>query len=232
LTALFNQDKTVFMNPIVDKGNDSRWEPKTLCTAFDGHRCVASGLLPEVVRKAKEVIDRGEPVSIVIFDDEASELIEVDFRGSVDEVLERLGRLGNAGVEGTGLDVSEKRGPGRPRLGVVGREVTLLPRHWEWLDGQPGGASVALRKLIEAAKRASHGKDRARKSQEAVHRFMYAMAGDLPGFEEATRAFYRMNYERFNEIAESWPQDVRDHVRKLVAVAIRDQAAATEQLQK
>src|ERR1043165_2680260 len=97
------------------------------------------------------------------------------------------------------------RGRGRPKLGVVAREVTLLPRHWEWLNGQPGGASVALRKLVEEAKRASHGKDRARQSQEAVHRFMYVVAGNLPGFEEASRAFYAGNQERFNAMVESWP---------------------------
>ncbi len=193
------------------------------CTAFAGNRRIASGTLSEVALKAKWVIDQGEQGPIIIFDDQTSEPIEVDFRGTSDEITQKLGNRANVTVA-----VAEKRGPGRPKLGVVGREVKLLPRYWTWLDGQPGGASVALRKLVEAAKRSNHEKDRARQSREAVHKFMYAMAGNLPGFEEASRAFYRRNQERFDQIAELWPPDVRDHARKLVAGALRDEAAATE----
>ena len=98
-------------------------------------------------------------------------------------------------------------------MGVVAREVTLLPRHWEWLSGQPGGASVALRKLVEEAGRANVGRDRARRAQEAAYRFMSAMAGDLPGFEEATRAFFAGDTTRFAELTEPWPIDIRDHAR-------------------
>ena len=119
----------------------------------------------------------------------------------------------------------EKRGRGRPKLGVVAREVTLMPRHWDWLDGQPGGASVALRKLVEAAKRSNQGRDRVRQAQEAVHRFMWAVAGSLPGFEEASRAFYRKEYQRFDEIIASWPPDVREHTRGLVKLVIQNEAA-------
>lgn len=194
---------------------------QTRCTAFAGNRCIASGELTQVALKAKQEIDRDDQSSIVIFDDETSELIEIDFRGTPNTVLERLRKRSDDGVM-----VAEKRGPGRPKLGVIGREVTLLPRHWNWLDEQPGGASGALRRLVEAAKRSNHGKDRARRSQEAVHRFMYAMAGNLPGFEEASRAFYARNQKHFDGLVESWPVDIRDHARRLVSVAIQDQAAA------
>jgi hypothetical protein len=111
------------------------------------------------------------------------------------------------------------RGPGRPKLGVVAREVTLLPRHWEWLATQPGGASITLRRLVEHAKRASTGKDRVRRSQSAAYRFMSAMAGDEPGFEEATRALFAGNLDRFNTLVEGWPRDVRDHARRLATGA-------------
>ncbi len=113
------------------------------------------------------------------------------------------------------------RGPGRPRLGVVAREVTLLPRHWDWLSSQPGGASVALRKLVEQARRRNEGKDRLRRSQEAAYRFMSALAGNLPGFEEATRAFFAGDQERFDDQTESWPVDVRDHARRLASAVLR-----------
>src|SRR5882724_9616001 len=157
----------------------------TQCTAFEGARCIAAGELTEVALKAKAAADRGEQV--LIFDDSTSEAIEVDFRGTAEDVLQRLTRADGpqaASVPDT------PRGPGRPKLGVVAREVTLLPRHWDWLNAQPGGASVALRKLVDQARRANEDSDRVRQAQEAAYRFMSAMAGNRPGFEEAARALF------------------------------------------
>src|ERR1700690_3457045 len=110
------------------------------CTAFAGARRIASGDLKDVAWKAKRVADRGGPAPVLIFDDLSGEVIEVDFRGTPADVLKTLSE-------------PAPRGPGRPRLGVVAREVKLLPRHWDWLASQPGGASVALRKLVEEARR-------------------------------------------------------------------------------
>jgi hypothetical protein len=193
------------------------------CTAFEGTRRIASGELAEVALRTKEVIDRGGDAPVLIFDDTTSEAIELDLRGTAQEVLERLGEPSG---EGTPADPDREapRGPGRPKLGVVPREVTLLPRHWDWLNGQPGGASVALRKLVEEARRVNEGKDRVRRAQEAAYRFMSAMAGNLPGFEEATRAFFAGNQARFDELVEPWPADVRDHARTLAAAAFRGAA--------
>lgn len=191
---------------------------QTLCTAFEGFRRIASGDLSKVMRKAREVTDRGGPGPVLIFNDATGEQIDVDFRGTADEVPERIAKS-----SGTAPDHPEgeaPRGPGRPRLGVVAREVTLLPRHWEWLNGQPGGASVALRKLVEEARRRNAGKDRVRGAQEAAYRFLSAMAGNLPDFEEATRALFAGNRERFDERVEPWPVDVRDHARKLASDAL------------
>lgn len=120
----------------------------------------------------------------------------------------------------TDEEQSSPRGRGRPKLGVVAREVTLLPRHWEWLNGQPGGASVVLRKLVDAARVAGEDKDRVRRAQEAVDRFMTAMAGNLPGYEEATRALYANDTVRFDAMIASWPADVRRHTQKLAALAL------------
>jgi hypothetical protein len=199
-------------------------QDKQRCTAFEDSRCIASGDLVQVTKKVKEIIDRGEQASFLIFDDLTSEIIEVDFRGTREDVLKRLEKS-NAGIESATAplhtDQSPQRGPGRPKLGVVSREVTLLPRHWDWLNSQPGGASVALRKLVEEARRVNSGRDKVRHSQEAAYRFMSAMAGNLPGFEEAARALFAGKAERFNDLIDSWPVDIRDHSRKLSGAAFQ-----------
>jgi hypothetical protein len=195
--------------------------PGTRCTAFEGSRRIASGELKHVALKAKEVIDRGERAAVLIFDNVTSELIEVDFRGTAAEVLKRLTTPASEQVrpETSARAEDEVRRPGRPRLGVVAREVTLLPRHWEWLSSQPGGASVALRKLVEEARRVNAARDRMRMAQEAAYRFLSAMAGNEPGFEEAIRALFAGRPDRFDELVAAWPIDVRDHARQLASGA-------------
>ncbi len=206
------------------------------CTAFEGPRRIASGELPQVARKTKEVIDRGERAPVLIFDDATSRPVEIDFRGSMDDVLIRINGTRSVSEGGessaaartsdstTGGDSSPSSGaaprrPGRPKLGVVGREVTLLPRHWDWLNSQPGGASVALRKLVDQARKVNATRDRVRQSQEAAYRFMSAMAGNEPGFEEASRALFARKRERFDEMVGAWPIDVRDHAKLLAEAA-------------
>ncbi|MFZ4800398.1 MAG: DUF2239 family protein [Chlorobium sp.] len=184
-------------------------QAREACTAFEGSRALASGELVLVAEKVKEMIDRGEALSVLIFDDLISELIEVDFRGTIEDVLLRLKKP--AVTE----EPAHPRGPGRPKLGVVPREVTLLPRHWEWLNAQPGGTSVALRKLVEEARRVNTKRDLLRSSQASLYRFISAMAGDLPGFEEASRALFARDPERFNQHIASWPVDIQSHVQKL-----------------
>lgn len=193
---------------------------QTHCTAFKGARCIAAGELGDVALKAKAAVDKG--AQVMIFDDATSESIEVDFRGSAEDVLQRL-----AQPDGNQAVTEGPRGPGRPKLGVVAREITLLPRHWDWLSAQPGGASVALRKLVEEARRANGGKDRVRQSQEAAYRFMSVMAGNRPAFEEATRALFAGHRDRFDQLIAPWPKDVRHHARKLAADALDAQPRAT-----
>ena len=186
------------------------------CSAFDDRRLIARGPLAEVVRATKQALDAGAAGSILIFDDRTSQLIEVDFRGSLDEVMARL----------PGPAPAAARGPGRPRLGVVAREVTLLPRHWDWLGQQPGGISGALRRLVENATRQQEPQARARQAQEATDRFMRVMAGDLAGYEEASRALYRGERERFAELTATWPADVREHLLKLAVDAWASEVTA------
>jgi uncharacterized protein len=194
-------------------------DPHTSCTAFESTRRIAAGEFAEVALAAKAAADSG--AQVLIFDDATCEVIEVDFRGTNDDVLRRLAGTGPREPVSPSYP-GAPRGPGRPKLGVVAREVTLLPRHWDWLNAQPGGASVALRKLVDEARRSNSGKDRVRRSQEAAYRFMSAMAGDNPGFEEATRALFAGRREPFHELTEEWPRDIRDYVRQLAAPALED----------
>ncbi|BCM94380.1 hypothetical protein IAD21_06287 [Abditibacteriota bacterium] len=186
-------------------------------TAFHGQQRIASGELANVAQSAKEVIDRVEHASILIFDNATSRQVEIDFRGTADEVLQRLPPLLTEPVAQS-TEVEEPR-VGRPKLGVIAREVTLLPRHWEWLATQPASASVTLRKLVEDARRNSVAHDRERLAQEATNRFMMIMAGNFPGFEEASRALYRKDKAKFEQSIADWPVDIRDHVNQLAADA-------------
>lgn len=196
----------------------SGWHQQTESVAFEGSQRIAAGALADVARQTKAVIDRGGPASVLIFDATSSELIEVDFRGTAEDIVGRLAEPSPEPPPSASNDAGP-RGPGRPKLGVVAREVTLLPRHWEWLTSQPGGASVALRKLVDEARRVNEGRDRTRRAQDAAYRFMSAMAGNLAGFEEATRALFVGDRPRFEEHTATWPADVRAHATKLAAAA-------------
>ena len=179
------------------------------CSAFVGTKLVASGPATDVaVAAARHILATPGCESPLVFDDDPSDPVELDLRGSVDDVRVRYAP-----------EPSTPRAPGRPKLGVVAREVTLLPRHWEWLAAQPGGASVTLRKLVEVARRDGSGDERRRLARDATYRFMVAIAGNEPGFEEASRAVFGGDAERFNELVECWPEDVRDHARRLAGAA-------------
>jgi hypothetical protein len=193
-------------------------DSSTTCTAFEGYRRIASGDLLQVALAVKAVVDRGEQAPILIVDDASSRPIEIDLRGTAADLRARL-TPPPAAAPLPSPAPEAPRGPGRPKLGVVAREVTLLPRHWEWLNARPGGASVALRKLVEDAKRASAGKDRVRQAQDASYRFMTAIAGNQPGFEDATRALFAGDAPRFDALILRWPVDIGAHLRKIAAAA-------------
>lgn len=176
-------------------------------TAFSGPYLVATGPLRTVLRSAVNLLRQGEALPMHIFEDDTGRQVEFNLKGTVEEVLDR--------------EAPETRheGPGRPRLGVVAREVTLLPRHWDWLERQPNGASAALRRLVEQARKADPGRERARLAAEAAHRFMTSMAGNLAGYEEALRALYRGDRRKFERETKAWPADVREHAWRLAAAA-------------
>jgi hypothetical protein len=187
----------------------------TECIAFEGNRRIAIGTLAEVARKTKHLIDRESGSSILIFDASSSRQIELDFRGSIDDVIKRI-------TQPTAPVEENRKGPGRPKLGVVPREVTLLPRHWDWLATQPGGASVTLRKLVEEARKKNAEKDRKREEQEATYRFISVMAGNEPGYEEALRALYADKRDDFDRHTNPWPKDIKSHARHLAHKAMSE----------
>ncbi len=181
-------------------------------TAFEGQRRLASGALADVALAIKRAGQRAsEPIAI--FNDQTGHPIDLDLRGTPEDVLARLAKTSANPPEAA--SPAEPRGRGRPKLGVVAREVTLLPRHWEWLNAQPGGASVALRKLVEQARHANSDADRQRAARDAAYHFMSAMAGNLPHFEEAARALFADDRRAFVGLIARWPADIRDHVVKL-----------------
>lgn len=190
---------------------------KTACTAFDGPHRIASGPLDQVAVTVKALADEGLAGSVLVFDDDSGRVLDLDLRGTPEAVVARLGTPPPEAPE-------PPRGRGRPRLGVVPREVTLLPRHWEWLGAQPGGASVALRKLVEEARRSGTARDLRRSAQERAHRFMSAMAGDAFGYEEALRALYAGDAAAFEGHTRSWPDDIREHARTLAQLAFGSEA--------
>jgi hypothetical protein len=190
--------------------------PPPSFTAFLGPNRLASGPLAEVAIAVMKASGIAAAPPIVIFDDASGRAIDLDLRGTEREIVARLPQPA-PDSEATADEAAapEPRGRGRPKLGVVAREVTLLPRHWDWLATQPGGASVALRKLVEEARRTRGDRDRSRAARDAAYHFMSAMAGDLPDFEEASRALFADDRRRFAGLIAGWPDDVRDHAVRL-----------------
>jgi uncharacterized protein len=164
--------------------------------AFGGCTCLANGPLEFVLQKCKEL---PEDASFLIFHQQTGKQVDFDFRGSIEEILARV------------APKPERTGPGRPRLGVISREVTLLPRHWEWLEMQPSGASAALRRLVDDARKNNASSAEVSRAVEATGRVMTAVAGNLPGFEEAYRAIYARDRDRLADCIKGWPEDIRGY---------------------
>ncbi|AMJ59529.1 DUF2239 family protein [Bosea sp. PAMC 26642] len=190
------------------------------CTAFVGTEQLAAGALIDVALEVKAAEGHRLDASILVFDDASGSVLDLDLRGTTAEIVVRLTERGRreatAAKTQMALDPNaEPRGRGRPKLGVVAREVTLLPRHWEWLSAQPGGASQALRRLVDAARRSDGGQTQTKAAREAAYRFLTALAGDLPGYEGAIRSLFAGEEQDFADRMNAWPPDVRRHALKL-----------------
>lgn len=186
-------------------------------TVFAGETRLAGGNPADVARAIKAVLQGGERRILRVFRDH--DAMPATFDATLD-----VDAISNALLETRGG--SGRRGQGRPRLGVFAREVTLLPRHWAWLSAQPGGASVTLRKLVDAASHAPFADREERPEAAGLDRFVTAMASMLPWNKEALRAFMLGEEERFVAISENWPADLRDYARQLAGVTVAPPARA------
>ena len=209
------------------------WSATTRSIAFAGTRRIASGELLDVALKVKDLLTVDPQAAVLIFETATSETIELDFRGSRTDVRKRVTALPSTAtataVSDENASQEQPRGPGRPKLGVVAREITLLPRHWDWLAEQRGGASVTLRRLVDEARLSGRGKQAKRRAQEITYRFMSAMAGNQSGFEEATRALFAADMPRFDQEVQAWPADIRNHAKKLAAAAMQASISTQQQ---
>lgn len=178
-------------------------EQKKTFTAFSGFSRIAHGKLEEVLTSVWEYTKEHEAVETLIFDDSTGKQAHFDLRGTLDEVLRRV------------KPPEKKKGPGRPRLGVVCSEVCLLPRHWEWLEEQPHKASGTLRRLVESAMRNMTPEQKEQMIIDATGRFMWAVAGDLEGFEEASRALYNRKWAVLDALTAPWPDDVKTQIVRM-----------------
>jgi hypothetical protein len=181
-------------------------------TAFAGHVRIATGPRQQVIETLKRLHDAAPERAFLLFDDESGQQLEVELQGSLAEVLAR--EL-----------PSPARGPGRPKLGVVSREVSLLPRHWDWLEQQPSGISAALRRLVEEAAKRAPGKARAKRMRGALSRVMTALAGNLPDYEEATRALFAGDQTNLEKLVHGWPKDLRSYVTQRAREALLSEQA-------
>lgn len=181
-------------------------------TAFEGHKILAKGSLNQVVARVKYQLDSLTSARVLIFSDITGKEMDFNFQGSEAEVLKRIEVFVDTS---TSSKSANSVGPGRPRLGVMSREISLLPRHWEWLANQPGGASATLRRLVEDVKKKTGRECDVKSAQEVTYRFMSVLAGNLEGYEEALRTLYRKNKKEFLQNSKSWPKDVREHALKL-----------------
>jgi hypothetical protein len=178
-------------------------------TAFAGHKLLVRGDVRSVVLAIKSHTERtGNASPVLVFEDQSGRQVDFDVSGSEDDVLSRI--------------APAPKGPGRPKLGVVSREISLLPRHWEWLERQPHGISAAVRRLIDDARKKSTGAETARLARDAASKVMWAIAGDFPDFEEASRALFAIDRTRFEALIRAWPKDVRSHIREMAAPSFAD----------
>lgn len=183
-------------------------ETTAFYAAFAGSRRLAFGPLRDVLPVLKQRFDQDASDLPLVFERDTGKQVDFDLRGSLEEVLEREAPL-------------PTRGPGRPKLGVTSREVSLFPRHWEWLEQQPSGISGALRRLVEHAIKTEPGKEQARRVREALGRFLSTMAGNRPHYEEATRALYQGDVASFDELTRRWPKDIREYALERANEAMR-----------
>lgn len=191
--------KTEGQVEMIDGGESTR-----RLIAFEGHRRLRSGSIDDVTIAARAAMANRDHGTILVFDVASGDVVDLDLRPTLEDAGDQPSRAG------------PKPARGRPKLGVTAREVTLLPRHWEWLSTQSGGASAALRRLVDRARRDNEQADIQRAARDAAYRFISAIAGDLPNFEDASRALFSDDREALQINTTAWPADVRAQMLEIL----------------
>ena len=179
-------------------------------SAFLDDALIAQGSRETVTRRIEARYSSSDFSRIRVFEDATGRVVDLDYWDAAKNGAER------PAVQRPPLPGQEKRARGRPKLGVTSREITLLPRQWDWLATQPGGASATIRRLVEDARKRRSESVSAAQAREGVHRFMTEMVGDRPGYEVALRALYRSDIASVLQIASGWPEDVRRYLERLL----------------
>lgn len=181
----------------------------TTYIAFAGSRRVGEGRVEDILPILAQRFEKDCGDTTLVFDVQTGRSVDFDLRAPLDEILSRYGVT------------TEKAPRGRPRLGVVSREISLLPRHWDWLDQQPNGISAALRRLVERAMKNQPGKDRARQIRAATSQILTAIAGNRPHYEEVCRALFNGDAAVFNRLTARWPKDIAHFAQRQMDAALR-----------
>lgn len=189
-------------------------------TAFNNTNKLANGPLIEVIMAMKTAIIENQNAKILCFLDENGAMIDFDLSGSNEQIIARLLTQFKAPSTSEQIEIIETQSKaGRPKLGVIAKEVTLLPRHWEWLGAQNGGASATLRRLVEIAAKESIGIAARKNAQNATYRFLQNIAGDFENYEEVLRAIFADDFEKMRNLMKNWPQDIQNYAQKLFALS-------------
>jgi uncharacterized protein len=186
---------------MLNVSSEGQTEQTASYVCFHGSSKIAAGSLAEVALMAWDFAKSNPTTSTLTFDRRTGKVIDLNMSGSRHDIVARYALKDEA--------VAKR---GRPKLGVVAREITLMPRHWEWLGQQPGGASVTLRKLVDAARKSRTTDDETRQRIAAAYNFMFAMAGDLPLFEEASRTLFAQDFAKLETCTANWPADIRNEL--------------------
>lgn len=189
-------------------------------SAFIGTKILKTGPLIEVVLAMKEEVAKDKFAQIMCFIDETGAMVDFDLSGTNEQVIAKL--LANnpqSSIEVKETETKQTPKSGRPKLGVIAREVTLLPRHWEWLASQRGGASATLRRLVEMAAKETISIETRKSAQNATYRFLQNIAGDFENYEEVLRAIFADDFDKMRKLMQNWPQDIQNYAQKLFAIS-------------
>ena len=186
-------------------------------TAFEVEKIFCSGPKIEVILAMKNELSKSPNKRFLCFEDTSGQQIDFDISGTKEEIIQRLSTHTITAPEPISADENKAidKKLGRPKLGVVPKEVTLLPRHWLWLGAQSGGASATIRRLVEQASKANSGENKRKKCQESAYRFLSAVAGNYPNYEEVLRAIFRDDEKMISNLTSEWPKDIVTYAQKL-----------------